>query len=75
VTRRRFPQRAGSPSLNGGGAAAAVPPGGNKYLSWKFTSDERREAALDHTGFMDTGNWLLIIHEIYTVFIYIKTIL
>jgi len=25
VTRGRLPQRAGSPSLNGGGAAAAVP--------------------------------------------------
>ena len=26
MTRGRLPQRAGSPSLNGGGAAAAVPP-------------------------------------------------
>jgi len=26
VTRGRLPQRAGSPSLNGGGTAAVVPP-------------------------------------------------
>jgi len=35
VTRGRFPQRAGSPGLNGGGTAAAVPRA--KLLLWKCT--------------------------------------